>query len=162
MERENLNQATFLNHLSTTHIKSSEVMKTKLTVYTSFIEKNNIERIKELNLLPIFIVRSIGKIEEIRKWSGTPLHFKELSPSKELFWDWRDGRISDEVFEKRFIIELAFSGLHDAISRMSELVKTCGANGVVLLGIGDNTLHRSIVADLLWRTGLLEEEPIEL
>jgi hypothetical protein len=45
---------------------------------------------------------------------------------------------------------------------MSELVKTCGANGIVLLGIGDNTLHRSIVADLLWRTGLLEEEPIEL
>ena len=68
-------------------------MKSKIEIFTSYIEESNIERIKSMNLLPIFVIRSMGRLEFIEKWAGTPLHFRELAPSKELFREYRAGNI---------------------------------------------------------------------
>ena len=135
-----------------------------LKIYTSYISRESIEQIKNKNLLPIFILRSIGKIDYIEPWTDTPLHFRELSPSKELFWSFRDKEIDFETFQKKFLIELCELDFQDIITRLDSLNKTCGSNGVVLCGIGKNPefSHRILVADILWRTGYLLQEPEEL
>ena len=35
----------------------------------------------------------MGRLEFIEKWAGTPLHFRELAPSKELFREYRAGNM---------------------------------------------------------------------
>jgi len=139
-------------------------MKTNLKIYTSFINRENIEKIVERELLPIFIVRSIGKFDYLEKWSNTPLHFRELSPSYELYWLWRDGKIDYELFCKRFIIELSSLDFQDIVLRLENLAKASNARGVVLLGIGENkdNSHRTIISDILWETKYLIQKPEEL
>ena len=39
-----------------------ETMKSKIEIFTSYIEESNIERIKSMNLLPIFVIKIDGKI----------------------------------------------------------------------------------------------------
>lgn len=139
-------------------------MKSKLEIFTSYIDSPNIERIKQKNLLPIFIIRSMGRLDYIEKWAGTPLHFRELSPSKELFKEYRESVIDQETFFKRFVIELSDVDFQSVILRLENLVESSGADGIVLCGLGEdpNNSHRSIVSDILWRTGYLEFKPSEL
>ena len=139
-------------------------MKSKIEIFTSFIEESNIERIKSMNLLPIFVIRSMGRLEFIEKWAGTPLHFRELAPSKELFREYRAGNINQETYFKRFVIELAEVDFQNIILRLENLIDSSGADGVCLCGLGENPeeSHRSIVSDILWRTGYLEFEPKEV
>ena len=139
-------------------------MTTDLKIYTSYIDKENIDRIIELNLLPIFIVRSLGKIDYFRQWAGTAIHFRELSPSQELFWKYRDGTLDYLTYCKSFVIEMASLDFQDVIRRLEGLCKVSNSDGVVLCGIGlnpDNS-HRSLVSDVLWRTGYLDSKPYEL
>ena len=139
-------------------------MKSRLEIYTSFIGVDNIERIKSKNLLPIFIIRSMGRLEFIERWAGTPLHFRELAPSKELFREYKMGLMDNETFFKKFIIELSEVDFQNVILRLENLVESSGADGVVLCGMGEDPekSHRSIVSDILWRTGYLVYEPEEL
>ena len=139
-------------------------MKSKIEIFTSYIEESNIEKIKSMNLLPVFVIRSMGRLEYIEKWAGTPLHFRELAPSKELFREYKTGNINQEIYFKRFVIELADIDFQSIILRLENLVDSSGADGICLCGLGvdPSESHRSIVSDILWRTGYLEFEPREL
>jgi len=136
-------------------------MLSNLKIYTSYIDEENIKRITSQNLLPVFIIRSLGKINYLQQWAGSALHLIELSPSKELFWDFRDNRIDNQTFQKRFLIEKCLLDFQAIIEKLENLKNTCGADGIVLCGLGDIT-HRSLVSDILWRTGYLTEKPYEL
>ena len=139
-------------------------MKSKIEIFTSYIEESNIEKIKSMNLLPIFVIRSMGRLGYIERWAGTPLHFRELAPSKELFREYKGGSINQETYFKRFVIELAGVDFQNIILRLENLIDSSGADGVCLCGLGENPeeSHRSIVSDILWRTGYLEFEPKEV
>jgi uncharacterized protein YeaO (DUF488 family) len=106
----------------------------------------------------------MGRLEYIEKWAGTPLHFRELAPSKELFREYRAGQIDQETYFKRFVIELADIDFQNIILRLENLVESSGADGVCLCGLGvdPSESHRSIVSDILWRTGYLVFEPKEV
>lgn len=136
----------------------------KLKIYTSFITENNIKKIVSLNYLPIFIVRSIGKIKYADKWKGTILHFKELSPESELYWEFRDGKIDYETYYKKFLIQISSLDLQDILSKLECLVDMCNASGIVLCGMGKDPeqSHRLMVSDILWRVGKLTMKPEEL
>lgn len=139
-------------------------MKSKVEIFTSFISEENIEKIKKKNLLPVFVIRSMGRLEYIERWAGTPLHFRELSPSKELLREYKAGLIDKETYFKRYTIELAEVDFQGVILRLEGLVKSSGADGIVLCGLGENPedSHRSILSDILWRTRYLEFEPSEI
>jgi uncharacterized protein YeaO (DUF488 family) len=139
-------------------------MKSKIEIFTSYIEESNIEKIKSMNLLPVFVIRSMGRLEYIERWAGTPLHFRELAPSKELFREYKAGNIDLGTYFKRFVIELADIDFQNIILRLENLVDSSGADGICLCGLGvdPSESHRSIVSDILWRTGYLEFEPREL
>lgn len=139
-------------------------MKSKIEIFTSYIDEENLEKIKSKNLLPIFIIRSMGRLEFIEKWAGTSIHFKELSPSRNLFGEFKTGIISQETFFKKFVIELAEVDFQSVILRLENLINSSGADGICLCGLGKSPSfsHRSIVSDILWRTGYLEYEPKEL
>lgn len=87
-------------------IENLEEMVSNLKIYTSYLSSENIERIVSYNLLPVFILRYIGNISCVSDWYGSPLHIPELSPSNELFWDYRDGKIDYNTFAKKFLIEI--------------------------------------------------------
>ena len=139
-------------------------MKSKIEIFTSYISEENIERIKKMNLLPIFVIRSMGRLGYIEKWAGTPLHFRELAPSKELFREYRSGNIDLETYFKKFVIELADIDFQSIILRLENLVESSGADGICLCGLGENLdeSHRSILSDILWRTRYLEFKPSEI
>ena len=139
-------------------------MKSKIEIFTSYIEESNIEKIKSMNLLPVFVIRSMGRLEYIERWAGTSLHFRELAPSKELFREYKAGNIDLGTYFKRFVIELADLDFQNIILRLENLVDSSGADGICLCGLGvdPSESHRSIVSDILWRTGYLEFEPKEL
>ena len=139
-------------------------MKTGLKIYTSYVTEENIKRIIDDDLLPIFIIRNIVGFDCISRWSGTSLHFKHLSPSQELFWSWRDREIGTEEYMKRFTIELIHVDFEETVKKLDYLSGLCNARGVVLLGLGENPeeSHRTVISDILWRTGYLEEMPEEL
>ena len=118
-------------------------MKSKIEIFTSYIEESNIEKIKSMNLLPVFVIRSMGRLEYIERWAGTPLHFRELAPSKELFREYKAGNIDLGTYFKRFVIELADIDFQNIILRLENLVDSSGADGICLCGLGVDPVHRS-------------------
>ena len=138
-------------------------MVSSLQIYTSYLSSENIERIVSNNLLPVFILRYIRNIKCVSGWYGTPLHVPELSPSNELFWEYRDGKIDQKEYTKKFLIEICEVNFHKLIKKFEFLADSCSADGVVLCAIGNKeTSHRTIVSDILWRTGYLIYKPTEL
>lgn len=139
-------------------------MKSKLKINTSFVSPITLKMFIEKDYLPIFIIRNISNSSLIGKYSNTSVHFKELSPSNELFRDKRDNKIDFTEFSKRYIIEISHIDLKNLIKKLEQLTKISGAKRVVLLGYGsdDKVCHRSILASLLNESGLLEEPVTEL
>ena len=140
-------------------------MKSGLTVYTSFISKENLEIVvKELNLLPIFILRSIRNSELIGKYSGSAIHFRNLSPTSPLFQAYRDGLIDFTEYKKRFLIELSEVKLYKVVEKFESLCNISGSEGVVLFALGEDPelSHRKVLSDLINSSGILENPIIEL
>lgn len=140
-------------------------MKSNLIIYTSFVSKENLEiAIKEYNLLPIFILRSIKNSELIGKYSGSPIHFRNLSPSSPLYQAYRDGLIDFTEYSKHFIIELSNIKMYEIIGRLESLCDISSASGVVLMGYGEdpNISHRKVLSDFINSSDLLENKIIEL
>lgn len=136
----------------------------RLKIKTSYISPVTLKVFPENNYLPIFIVRNISNSKLVGDFSGTSVHFRCLAPSSSLLKHYRDGIIRREEFEKRYIIEMSEVNLIEAIGRLNYLSLSSGAQGVVLMGYGeDDTLcHRSILRDLLNNTGLLYEKVTEI
>jgi len=135
-------------------------MKSKLNIYTSFVSPKTLELFVGLNILPIFIVRSIHNSKLIGMYSDTSIHFKELSPSSALYQARRDGFIGMDEFDKRYIIEMSEVNFQDVVKRLDYLASLCNASAVVLLGYGEDPAfcHRRTLADLLNYSGLLENK----
>ena len=139
-------------------------MKSKLKIYTSYVSPMTLDEIVKRNILPIFIIRSIHNSQLIGKYSDTSIHFKELSPSSELYRARRDGYIGQLEYKKRYVIEMSEINFQDIIKRLDYLASLCGASGVALMGYGSeyNNCHRKLLSELLNESGLLENEIKEL
>lgn len=135
-----------------------------IEIKTSFVSPVSMKIFIDNGYLPIFILRNIVNSEVIGKYSNTAIHFRELSPSSELFHQKRDGVIDILEFKKRYAIEMSNINLKDIIAKLEYLVKISEARGVVLLGYGSNyeICHRSVLSDILNSSGLLEKRVTEL
>lgn len=140
-------------------------MKTSLKISTSFVSPVTMEIFKKHNVLPIFIIRKIKNSDLIGNFEGTSIHFKELSPSNELFRIKRDGLISFEEFSKRYILEVSENVDFDSvIKRWENLADISGASSIVLLGYGSNekNCHRSVLSDLLNSMNIINDRITEI
>lgn len=136
----------------------------QLQVKTSFVSPVTLKLFTENGYLPIFILRNISNSELIGKYSGTAVHFKELSPSTELFRSKRDGIIDFTEYIKRYIIEMSSVNFVSIIDRLNYLADLSKARGVVLLGYGsdDKKCHRSILSNLINSMDLLNSRITEI
>lgn len=135
-----------------------------LKINTSFVSPLTLPKFIDSNILPIFIIRSIWNSDLIGKYEDTKLHFKELSPSTELFRSWRDSKIDFSEYSKKYVIELSKLDFKKEIEKMKYLADLCKTDRIVLLGYGSNnkTCHRSVLADVLNKSGLLQDKITEL
>lgn len=140
-------------------------MKSNLTVYTSYVTLENLEyAVKELNMLPIFILRSIRNSELIGRYSNSAIHLRDLSPSSPLFQAYRDGLVGWTEYKKRFIIELSGVRLYEIISKFESLCNISNASGIVMFAYGEDqeTSHRSIVSEFINSSEVLEKQITEM
>ena len=135
-------------------------MKSNLKILTSYVSRENLDRFVKSEILPIFIIRNISGSRLISQYSGTILQFKQLSPQTELFQRYRSGEIDFERYQKEYVIGLAGLNYSNLIKRLEYLQELSGANSVVLLGYekDPDMCHRTLLSDILNRTGLLEIE----
>lgn len=139
-------------------------MKSDLKIFTSFVSPLTIEAIVKANFLPIFVLRNIANSTLIGQYSGTAIHFKELSPSAELFRSYRDSLINFDEYSKRFIIELSEINFQSVIRRLEQLASISNARAIVLMSYGSNysDSHRKVLADIFNNSDLLTYEVKEL
>lgn len=135
-------------------------MKSNLKILTSYVSRENLDKFVKSEILPIFIIRNISGSRLINQYSGTILQFKQLSPQTELFQRYRSGEIDFERYQKEYVIGLAGLNYSNLIKRLEYLQELSSANSVVLLGYekDPNMCHRTLLSDILNRTGLLEIE----
>lgn len=133
-------------------------MKSNLKILTSYVSRENLDKFVKSEILPIFIIRNISGSRLISQYSGTILQFKQLSPQTELFQRYKSGEIDFERYQKEYVIGLAGLNYSNLIKRLEYLQELSGANSVVLLGYekDPDMCHRTLLSDILNRTGLLE------
>lgn len=138
--------------------------KSGLRIYTSFVSPLTLGTFMEKGLLPIFILRNISGSEVIGKWSETPVHCKELSPSNELFRQMRDKQITLAEYQKKYAIEISSVRLEDLVQKWEMLAEISGAKGVVLLSYGsdDKKCHRSVLRTIFNSSEILETNIAEI
>ena len=132
-------------------------VKSNLKLYTSYVTPENLVYFSEREILPIFIIRNISNSNIIGKYSGTPIQFKELSPTTDLFQKLKFGEINFETYQKGYVIELAEINFSTIIKKLERLAEECSAVGIVLMGYEEDPslCHRSLLADILNKSGLL-------
>ncbi len=139
--------------------------RANFSVHTSFISPWTWKTLViEGNYLPILAIRNIKNSNVIGHLSDTSVHFKELSPSNELFRLKRNSEIDITEFQKRYLIELADVNIPSVIDRFIQLHEVSGARGIVIFGYGSNdeVCHRSVLSSLLNSTGLFRDRITEL
>lgn len=142
------------------------MLKANFEVHTSFISPWTWENLVEKgNNLPILAIRNISNSRVIGRFQDSSIHFKELAPSNELFREKRDGYISLQEFQRRYILELldnvSFSKI---VERFNQLYEISGASGVIIFGYGSNdeVCHRSVLAEVLNKTGFFRNRITEI
>ena len=132
-------------------------MKTELKIYTSYVSPLTLDLFTSKGLLPIFIIRNIGRNKLISGYAGTPVHMPILAPSNDLFRGWRDKQITTDEYLRGYALEMAQVNMESVLRDIESLVELCGARGVVFLGYGsDKTMcHRSILSGILNSSGIL-------
>lgn len=125
-------------------------METNLKIYTSNITENNIDSAISKNLLPIFIPKTLKGLVE--KYTGSAIHFKELSPSNSA----RD--------TKGYIIELSSLNFQNIIRKLENLSELSNSDGVVLFDYDENYSEscRYIISELFNKSGILKNTITEL
>lgn len=132
-------------------------MKTELKIYTSYVSPLTLDLFTGNGLLPIFIIRNIGRNKLISKYAGTPIHMPILAPSNELFRGWRDRQVTNDEYMRGYALEMAQVDMESVLRDIEALADISGARGVVFLGYGsDKTMcHRSILSEILNSSGIL-------
>ena len=140
------------------------MFKSNLKLSTSYVSPLTLPKFVENEILPVFVIRFIKNSKLIGKYDRTAFHLKELSPSNELFQEKRDGEIDFLEFSKRFTIELSNLNFDDEIKKLENLKEFFRAKSIVLLGYGSDPskCHRSVLRDILNKSGLLEYPVHEL
>lgn len=129
-----------------------------LKLLTSFVSPNTLDFFIQSGYLPIFILRNIKNSTLIGKYSETALQIKELSPSNELYQKMRDGLLSFEEYQKRYVIEMSKVNLYRILERIETLVKLAGAKTAILLDYSGNFYHHKTLAGIFTNMGVEMEE----
>ena len=140
-------------------------MKSQLQIYTSFVSVKNLKRCTDLNLVPIFAMKKIFNSEIIGIYSGTALHFPELSPSNELYHNFIDNKIDFDSYIESYKEELVSDlDLNEIISKLEMLADLCEASGVVLMTYGRDARmsYRLALGEILNESDLLEKTVYEI
>lgn len=140
-------------------------MKSKLKIYTSYVNKDTLLNFIEQGYLPIFILRKIYNSDIIGKYTDTAIHIKNLAPSNSLFQERRDCNLDLETYKKRYAIELSKTvDFEQLITKLEALAKISNSRGIILMGYDKNpdNCHRSVLAEILNHSNLLEYEIDEI
>jgi uncharacterized protein YeaO (DUF488 family) len=134
-----------------------------IEIFTSFVTPYTLDYFIKNNLLPVFILRNIRNSNLIGKYSDSAIHFKEFSPSNELFQTRRDRKIEIEEYKRRYLDEIKHIDLSQKLKHLTNLKKISGAKGIILMSYGSNPkeCHRSFLAEYLNNSNLLEKEITE-
>jgi len=134
-----------------------------MNIFTSFASEDNLRLIIENNYLPIIILRNIRNSKCLNKYSDTCIHFRELSPSTELFQSYKNNEIDVEEYHYRYILELLDRNLNtqSIYKEFIFLNNLVSAKGLILLGYEEDPhlCHRSALAEFLgrlWNCTILE------
>ena len=134
-----------------------------MKIYTSYVSKDNLNKFISLGFLPIFILRNIRNSKLLSSYADTCIHLRELSPSTELFHQFKSGEIDVEEYHYQYLLELLDRHIStlDIYKRLEFLCSLCNAPGVVLLGYEEdkNLCHRKALSEFLswlWRTEINE------
>lgn len=141
------------------------MLKINFNVHTSFVSPWTWKHlVSEGNYLPIIVVRNIRNSSVVGHLNDTAIHFRELSPSNELYRLKRDGIIDLTEFKKKYLIELSGISLNSVIERFNQLYNVSGAKGIIIFGYGSDyeSCHRSTLASLLNSTGQFNNKITEL
>jgi hypothetical protein len=107
-------------------------MYNNLYIQTAKITKENILRITEMNLLPIFLNHDLRVNPAVSNFHSTAVHYPKLAPSRYLFFKGMAGMTSDE-FKKEYYIELESKNFSEILRRLDFLKELSGADGIVLM-----------------------------
>lgn len=133
-----------------------------LDIKTGRISKTNLECYIRSGYLPVFVCRFMNPLVE--KYENTRIHFKELSPSYELFCDSKYNNLPFESYIDRYIEEQKNLDVLRLLGRIKSLVDESNSKGAVLLCYckDRNHCHRSILAEMINSTKLLSSPIVEL
>lgn len=130
---------------------------------TAAVTPAGLNKFIKADILPIFVIRNITNSKLIGKWDNTTIHFRELAPTTGLYQAWRDKLISQEEFEKRYLLELIDFDLQWFTKRLEQLVEFSNANSIVIMGYGDyETSNRKVLSTFLNNLGIFEKEIKEI
>lgn len=124
-----------------------------MKILTSFISKENLDSLIDLNYLPIFIIRNMRDSSLLNRYSDTCLHLRELSPSTELLSKFKNNTISVEEYRNRYLVEIVLRNISFSrlITKFSTLNDLTMSSGIVLLGYNENPelCHRRFLAEFM-------------
>lgn len=106
--------------------------KYNLYIKTAQITKENLEKIPEMELLPIFLDSDLRSNSLISCYNKTAIHFYNISPSRYLTSKVRGGMNLDN-FREEYFTELLSKDWEKIFQRLSFLVDLSGAVGVVFI-----------------------------
>lgn len=135
-----------------------------MKLFTSFVTPTRIQECCDNNILPIIILRNIRNSSVLANFSDTPIHFKELAPSNNLYRLMRDKKIDFEEYSNEYKRELsAPTLLSSSLEKLKFMMELCNVDSAVFLAYGsdDKISHRSVLRDFIYDSGLLGDIKIE-
>jgi uncharacterized protein YeaO (DUF488 family) len=139
--------------------------RSNIEIHTSYISPTTYSFAVESNFLPIFITNNLNYSDmDIKKYLGSSIHFKHLAPNNQSLRMFNEDIISVENFLRSYACQIAELDFNKVISKIEMLVTASRSRGVVMFGNKyDRTLcHRSMLADILNNSGLLERKITEI
>lgn len=104
-----------------------------LYIKTSQVTKDSVEKIPEMELLPIFLDSDLRPNYLTSGFHGTAVHFINISPSRYLLSQVRAG-LSRPEFKREYFLELTSKDWNKIFDQIEFLMSLCGAKGVVFMG----------------------------
>lgn len=133
-----------------------------LYIRTSYISIPHLTQFPKAGIIPIFICRYMNPMCSM--YEGTAVHFPELSPSKELFYDIKHRRISKDEYNSRYLEEQKDLDIPKLLFRFYSLINAANARGVCMMCYEKDrdVCHRKLLADKINSTKILDDEIREL
>ena len=136
-------------------VKIDKMEKYNLYIKTSLITKENLEKIPEMDLLPIFLDSDLRSSPLVSCYHKTAIHFYNLSPSRYLTSKVRAG-LSLEEFRVNYLTELLSKDWSKIFKRLDFLKELSGAVGIVFMGGIECPEFISLISDFLNKSNFIE------